>query len=203
VSPIPRLAGALFVASLAAAAGSPAAAQGDADTREVMAYSLTLPKLKQLNDAFADLERQRAADPAYQALLRKRRELAALSEKEDPTEAEIERMEQLEEEIAEAETEEEGISLDESPSLSAMADRMAADPRVAGALRRANLPPREAATLLLAYFQAAFTAGLLESGDLTEIPEGVNAENVKFIRTNQAALAALTALRALGEQDEP
>jgi hypothetical protein len=203
VSPIPRLAGALFVASLAAAPGSPAAAQGDADTREVMAYSLTLPKLKQLNDAFADLERQRAADPAYQALLRKRRELAALSEKEDPTEAEIERMEQLEEEIAEAETEEEGISLDESPSLSAMADRMAADPRVAGALRRANLPPREAATLLLAYFQAAFTAGLLESGDLTEIPEGVNAENVKFIRTNQAALAALTALRALGEQDEP
>jgi hypothetical protein len=188
----------LFTTALAVAAvaSTPAVAQDDPDTREVLAYKLTLPKLKQLNDAFADLERQRAADPAYQALLRKKRELAALAEKDDPTDAELERMAVLEDEIARAEEAEEGISLNDNPTLSDMADRLAADPRIAGALKRAGLAPREAATMMMAYIQAAFTAGLMESGDVTEIPKGVNADNVRFVRANKAALEALTALTA-------
>jgi hypothetical protein len=196
VRPTTLFATALVIASVAP---TPAVAQNDPDTREVLAYKLTLPKLKQLNDAFADLERQRAADPAYQQLLRKKKELAALAEKDDPTDAELERMAVLEDEIARAEEEEEGISLNDDPSLSDMADRLAADPRIAGALKRAGLAPREAATLMLAFFQAAFTAGLMESGGVTEIPKGVNADNVRFVQANKAALEALSALASQGQ----
>ena len=194
-----HLATAALFASLAPV---PAGAQGrpaDADTREVLAYTLTMPKLRQLNQVLEDLQRQQEADPAYQRLLAKKRELAALNEKDELTDAEQERMARLEEEIAEAE-EAEDDSEDVDQSLSAMAARMAADPRLAGALKRAGLEPREAATLQLAFFQAALTVGLLESGTIKEIPKESNTENVKFFQANKAAIATLT---ALGEREEP
>lgn len=40
---------------------------------------------------------------------------------------------------------------------------------------------------------------MLESGTLKEIPQGVNADNVKFYQAHKAEIAALT---ALGDQDE-
>jgi len=187
---------------LASLAPVPAAAQGrpaDADTREVQAYTLTMPKLRQLNQVLEDLQRQQEADPAYQRLLAKKRELAALNEKDELTDAEQERMARLEEEIAEAE-EAEDDSEDVDQSLSAMAARMAADPRLAGALKRAGLEAREAVTIQLAFFQAALTVGLLESGTIKEIPKESNTENVKFFQANKAAIATLT---ALGEREEP
>ena len=189
-------------ALLASLAPVPAGAQGrpaDADTREVLAYTLTMPKLRQLNQVLEDLYRQQEADPAYQRLLAKKRELAALNEKDELTDAEQERMARLEEEIAEAEDAEDDAE-DVDQSLSAMAARMAADPRMAGALKRAGLEAREAVTIQLALFQAALAAGLLESGTVKEIPKEVNAENVKFFQANKAAIAAL---KALGEREEP
>ena len=191
----------LATAALLALAPAPAAAQGnaaDADTREVLAYRLTMPKLRQLNQFIEDLRRQEEADPAYQALLKKKKELEALNAKEELTEAEQERMAQLEAEIEEAEQTEE-MPEEQDQSLSAMAERMVADPRIAGALKRAGLAPREAATLQLAFFQAAFAVGLLESGTIKEIPKEANTENVRFFQANRAAIAALT---ALGDQEK-
>lgn len=191
----------LATVALLVLAPAPAAAQGnaaDADTREVLAYRLTMPKLRQLNEFLEDLHRQQEADPAYQAVLKKKKELEALNAKEELTEAEQERMAQLEAEIEEAEQAEE-MPEEEDQSLSAMAERMAADPRIAGALKRAGLAPREAATLQLAFFQAAFAVGMLESGVIKEIPKEANTENVKFIQANRAAIAALT---ALGDQEK-
>jgi hypothetical protein len=186
------------VTLLASLAPTPAPAQADPDTREVMAYRLTMPKLRQLNQMLLDLQRQHEADPAYRELLKKKRELAALNEKDELTDAEAERAAQLEDEIARAEdAEAEGEEVDQS--LSGMAARMMADPRIAGALQRAGLDAREAATLQLAFFQAAFTAGMLESGTITEIPKEVNADNVRFIQANKAEIATLT---ALGDQDD-
>jgi len=164
----------------------------DADTREVTAYRLTLPKLQQLNQALADFQRQREADPAYRQLQAKKRELAALSEKEELTEAEEERMAQLETEIAEAEEAE--MSDDEDLSLDEMAQRITANRLLAGALQRANLPAREAATMQLSLVQTLITASMLEAGTIKEIPNGVNAENVRFYQANKPAIEALTAL---------
>jgi hypothetical protein len=179
----------------------PAAAQAtaDADTREVLAYRLTLPKLKQLNAAMADLRRQRDADPAYQQVLKKKKELAVLREKEVPTDSDQERMDRLEAEIREAEEAEDAPEDTKDQSLTTMAQQMAADPRIAGALKRAGLAPREAATMQLAYIQVVFTVGLLESGTIKEIPKDVNPENVRFLQANRAAIKELT---ALGQQDD-
>ena len=173
---------------LAGVAPAPAVAQGNtsaADTREVVAYRLSMQKLQQLNRAMADLQRQRDADPAYQQLQKKKQEFAALSEKEEPTEAEMARMARLEE---------------ETQSLSAMAARMAADKRIAGALQRAGLAPREAAVMQLALIQAAFTAEMLETGAIKEMPKDVSAENVKFCQAHKAEIMALTALQEREER---
>jgi len=182
---------------LASLATAPAAAQantGAADAREVQAYRLTMPKLNQLNQAIADLNRLRDADPAYQRLLSKKKELAVLSEKDEPSDAERERMDRLEAEIEEAKQAEDAPE-DKDQSLSAMAQRMAADPRIAGAFKRASLAPREAATMQLALLQVAFAVGMLESGTIKEIPKDVHPDNVKFYQANRAAIAALTALQ--------
>ena len=179
----------------------PAAAQAtaNADTREVQAYRLTLPKLKQLNAAMADLHRQREAEPGYQQLLKKKKELAVLREKEDPTDSDGERMDRLEAEIREAEEAEDGSEDTKDQSLTTMAQRMAADPGIAGALKRAGLAPREAATMQLAFFQGAFAVGLLEAGTIKEIPKDVNPDNVKFLQANRAEIKALTALGRQGD----
>ena len=192
----------LATAALLVLAPAPAPAQGnaaDADTREVLAYRLTMPKLRQLNQFIEDLHRQEEADPAYQAVLKKKKELEALNAKEELTEAEQERMAQLEAEIEEAEQGEDELEEEADQSLSAMAARMVADPRIAGALKRAGLAPREAATLQLAFFQAAFAVGLLESGVIKEIPKEASTENVKFFQANRAEIATLT---ALGDQEK-
>ena len=184
---------ALITAPAAAQAGTDAA-----DTREVQAYRLTMPKLTLLNQAFADALRQRQVDPAYKGLRDKKQEPARLGEKEDPTDAEQERMAQLEEEIREAEEAADDPE-DTDQSLSGMARRMAAEPHIAGALKRAGLSPREAATMQLAFLQVALAVGMKESGAIKEIPKDVNPDNVRFLQANRAAIEALTALRA---QDE-
>jgi len=137
---------ATLLLSFAPAAAAAQANTADADVREVQAYRLTMPKLKQLNQAMADLRRQQEADPAYQQLLKKKKELAALSGKEEPTAADQDRMVLLESEIEEAEQAEEEPE-DKDQSLSTMAERMAADPRVAGALKSAGLAPRGSAAI--------------------------------------------------------
>ena len=188
-------------AMLVALAPAPGMAQGsttEADTREVQAYRLTLPKMKQLNDFLVDANRQREADPARQQLLKKKQEVEALSAKDQLTQAEQARLAQLEREISDAEVEEEDAQPNMDQSLSEMAARMSADPRIAGALKRAGLAPREAATLQLAFIQAALTAGLLEAGTIQEIPKEVNGANVKFLQDHKAEIAAL---KGLGSQE--
>jgi hypothetical protein len=171
----------------------------DADTREVLAYRLTMPKLRQLNQVFLELQRQRAADPAWQALQKKKQELAALGEKDELSDAEQDRMARLEAEIEELEQADE-MPEDQEQSLSAMAERLASDPRAAAALKKAGLAPREAATMSLALFQAAFTVGLLDSGTITSVPKDASAENVTFYQANRAEIEALEGLAREAEE---
>ena len=188
----------LLVATLVALLSPSAIHAQDADTREVLAYRLTMPKLKQLNAVMVDLHRQRDADPAYQQLQRKKKELAALGEKDELSDAEQDRMARLEAEIEELEQADE-MPEDQDQSLSAMAERLAADPRAAAALKKAGLAPREAATMSLALFQAAFTVGLLDSGTIKSIPKDASTENVKFYQANRAEIEALEGLAREGE----
>jgi hypothetical protein len=194
-----------LVVLLVSLAVAPAAAQantGDADAREVQAYTLTMPKLRQLNQAMLDLRKQDESDPAYRALQQKKKELAVLGEKEEPTEADQDRMAKLEEEIQQAEGDEDDGADDNLNSLSDLEKRMASDPRIAGALKRAGLAPREAAVMQFALFGAGFAATMLESGTIKEIPKDVNAANVKFYQANKAELEAMTGLNQDKEDEE-
>lgn len=197
--PTVHLAAAAILAVLVTVPAAAQQAQSDADTREVLAYQLTMPKLRAFGTALAEFQRQREADPAYQALAKKRLELAALVEKEELTDAESRRMVQLEDEIAAAEEAEEAD--DEDQSLDAMVARINSDPRAAAALRRAGLEPREAVIMQLALIQAALAAELLDSGSIKEIPKDVNAENVRLVQANKAEITALTAT-VRGEEQE-
>ncbi len=179
----------LLVSLLSDPAAAMQVSTTDADTREVFAYRLTMPKLKQLNQFLTMLE----ADPANQQLLKKKKELEALYEKDELTEAEARRMEQLEAEI-EAMEQEHDTGDDEDLSLGQIAARMEAIPQVAAALKTVGLTAREVATMQLAFFQAGFAASMLESGTIKEIPKEVNADNVKFLQANKAEITKLTAL---------
>lgn len=181
-----------FAALLVSVAPVAAAAQSDdADTREVRAYRLTMPKLRQLNQAGLEAQKLRAADPKTGGLARKKAELKALQEKEELTAAEEKRMDQLDREISEAEDEgDEG----DSRSLSDMVSRIQANPAYSSALRKAGLPAREAAVMMLALFQAGFTAEMLQSGAIKQIPKEANADNVKFYQANVAELKTLEGL---------
>ena len=175
---------------VAASAQSPA---DDADSREVLAYRLTMPKLRQLNQAGLDAAKVRDADPKYRGMAKKKQEYKALQEKEDLTDAEQKRLDQLEREISETDN---GVDANDpnTKSLSDMARQIESNPQLSAALRKAGLPAREAAVMMLALFQAGFTAGMLESGTIKQIPKTVNADNVKFFQANKAELESLQGL---------
>jgi hypothetical protein len=163
----------------------------DADAREIRAYRLTMPRLRQLNQAGLEAARQSEADPKYRGQAQKRRELKALQEKKELTAAEQDRLDQLEREVAEGE--DEGEESD-ARSLSEVVSRIESHPQLSTALRKAGLPPREAAVMLLALFEAGFAAEMLESGAIREIPNTVNPDNVRFYQANKAELQSLSGL---------
>ena len=187
-----RLGIAALLAALVPVAALAQSPSDDADSREVQAYRLTMPKLRQLNQAGLDAAKLREADPKYRGLAQKKKEYKALQEKEDLTSAEQDRLELLEREISEG-----GADDEEDPnpkSLGDMARQIESNPRLSTALRKAGLPAREAAVMMVALFQAGFTAGMLESGAIKQIPKTVNPDNVKFYQANKAELESMAGL---------
>lgn len=166
----------------------------DADAKEVQAYRLTMPKLRQLNQAGLEAAKLRQANPSSRGLDAKKKELQALQEKETLTRAEQDRLSVLEREISDAEEAAEDSDDSSAKSLSDMARQIESDPIFSGALRKVGIPGREAAVMMLALFQAGFTAEMLESGTIKQIPKTANAENVKFYQVNKAELQSLQGL---------
>lgn len=178
----------LIVPALASAQTSVATA----DLREVQAYRLSMPKLKQLTQAYTDLAKQMEADPRTQARNRARKELAALQEKEEPTDADEARIEKLERELDEQEESEDAFSLEGARTIDEMARRIESNPRFASAVKGAGLTPREFATLQLSLFQTFFAYGFLKAGTIKELPKDVSPDNVKFVEQHEAEIQALT-----------
>ncbi len=166
----------------------------DADAKEVQAYRLTMPKLRQLNQAGLEAAKLRQANPSSRGLDAKKKELQALQEKETLTRAEQDRLSVLEREISDAEEAAEDSDDSSAKSLSDMARQIESDPIFSGALRKVGIPGREAAVMMLALFQAGFTAEMLESGTIKQIPKTANADNVKFYQVNKAELQSLQGL---------
>ncbi len=187
------------VATVLVSAVAPAAPQGDADTREIAAYRLSMDVVNQVAAATRAMVVELRRDPHFQEIAKLDAEIAALEKKEEKTEAEDARLEQLRTRKEEAADALKGPSFDDAKSLTEMDAQIRRVPSLMAGLRWANMTPRDYAKFMLASIQAGMVAGLKKQGLLKELPKDVPVENVRFMETHEAELQALQKeLAALG-----
>lgn len=160
------------------------------DEAEIREYRLTLTAFKQIAQAMESmLEKMKSATQNARAM-KIEAELQALGKKEEPTEAELARMEKLAEEL-EALEDANDIGLNKAKTLDEFEAAVRRSPELSAALKSVGMVPRDYGKFMLAYLQAAFVQGFMKSGHLKEMPKEVNPENVKFLAENEAAIVAL------------
>jgi hypothetical protein len=187
------LAGGFWAAAGPGVAAAPAApAQADSDLQEVQRYRLSMDMVRKLAAVYKAAAAEEAKDPQRQQIAKKKAELAALEGKEEPTEAEQERMAALADEIERLEeAAEPGATLEDATTLTEMARRMDAVPAFAAAVRGAGMTTREFATAQLALLQAGIAYALSKSSPEKPPPPGVSKENLEFVRLHEQEIEAL------------
>jgi hypothetical protein len=164
----------------------------DPDAKELAAYQLTVPVLDKVLQATRNLATAAKNDPRFKKQAALEAEVKKLEEKEEPTEADEARLEQLREEIEKLERS--VFPRDNNQTLSQMAAAMEKEPLFAQALASAGLTAREYAKFLFAYMTSGMVAGMMEQGVIKEVPKelatSVNLENIKFFKAHKAELQA-------------
>jgi hypothetical protein len=184
--------GTCFAAAGPSVATAAAPAQADRDLQEVQSYRLSMDVLRKMTAVYKAAAAEEAKDPRRQQIAKKKAELAALEGKEEPTEAEQERMAALADEIEQLEeAAESGATLEGATTLTEMARRMDAVPAFAAAVRGAGLTTREFATAQLALLQAGIAHALLKGSPGKAPPPGVSKENLEFVRLHEPEIEAL------------
>jgi hypothetical protein len=183
------------MAAEAAAAQAPGPA-ADRDLKEVQSYRLSMPVVQKLSAIYKTVAAEDAKDPKRQQLVKKKAELKALESKEEPTEAEQERMSVLADEIQRLEEagDANATPTDNPTTLAEMARRVDSVPALAAAVRGAGMTSREFATAQLALMQTGIAHALLKSSPAgTPPPAGVLKENLEFFRLHEKELESLFA----------
>ena len=188
------LAGSLAAAGPGVAAATAAPTQTDRDLQEVQSYRLSMDVVRKLTAVYKAMAAEEAKDPKRQQIAKKKAELKALESKENPTDAEQERMASLADEIARLEEgADSGVTLDGATTLSEMVQRLDAVPAFAAAVRGAGMTTREFATAQLALLQTGIAYALLKSSPGKQPPPGVSKDNLEFMRLHEQEIAALRA----------
>lgn len=173
--------------------------QSNSDMKEIEAYRLTTGALKKVVNVNRTVMKEIMNDPKLQQSMAIRKELEALQEKDELTEADEKRIEALEKRLEGLEGEAVNPLGGDAQSLSEMEAGIRKYPAMVAALEREGMAPREYATFWLAFMQAAFAHGFQKSGMLKELPPGVSPENVKFIGDHTAEIEAMQKeLEAIG-----
>ena len=177
--------------SLAPAQGTPKIV-ADPDLREMSTYTLTMDavnKFARINQGLLALQKQ---DPKYAEQMKLEKELEVLRKKDEPTEAEDKRKDEITERLAALEAQKDsGLNTGDARNLNEMAAKIEAFPPVMNLLRKEGMSAREYAKFTLAIIQAGLTAGLQKQGLLKTMPEGVNPANVKFMIEHEEELKKL------------
>jgi hypothetical protein len=175
---------------LAAAQTAPTA---DADMKEIAAYRMTMADVKKFANVMRAVAEEMKSDPKLQEIRKIEEEMDKLSQKEELTDAEAERMEKLRE--RREKLEESGDDASSSDNPKTLADMEAAirkQPAMAAAIQRAGFTPRQYVTFTMAYMQAAMVVGFSQGKvDFAKLPAGVNPDNVKFVMEHKAELDAM------------
>lgn len=164
----------------------------DPDLREMSTYTLTMDtvaKVERVNRTLMEVVKK---DPRYAEEIKLKAELAAIQKKDETTEADDKRVQQIDERLtALQDSDKNAFNLNDAKNLNEMAAKIQAFPPMAAALRAEGLAPREYAKFVLGMLQAGFAAGLQKAGLLKETPEGVNPANIKFVLEHEEELKKL------------
>ncbi len=189
---MPTLIRTLAIAFTLCAAAAPRLAgqyENDPDMKEIAAYRLTMETVRKFETAMRYFEAEMMKDPRVQAQVKLQGEVDALKKKEELTDAEQARLEQLEQQLDASES---SLSMGKANTLSEMATEAAKTPALATALRRAGLTPREYAVFTLAYMQAMMYHGMKKAGYAKTLPKGMNPANAAFAEQHEAELTAMS-----------
>jgi hypothetical protein len=187
-----RLAGAFFALLTAAALAVPADAQTlSPDEKELAAYTLTMPTVRKVAVAMKAFNDAAAEDPKAKELAKIREEMKTLEAKDELTETEEQKLEQLR---ARAEALDEELDRANGPgnanTIDEMVARINAHPEAAAALAKAGLTAREFSKCTLALFQAAMVKGFSQGKvDMAKLPPGINPANITFVQEHEQELA--------------
>jgi hypothetical protein len=183
----------LGLVALMGSAGAQATRQSgaaDGDMAELQAYRLTVPVLQKITEATTAFARAVENDPKFKEYSAAQRELKALENKPEPTEADGKRIEELEARIEKI-RESMKIESGNPQTLTDMERTFAKVPHLPAALQSVGLTPREFAKFQLAAFQAGMVAGMKKAGQTAQLPPGISAENVQFMVDHGAEVAAM------------
>ena len=170
----------LSVANPSASQSTATKAQTDADMKELASYTLTLETLNKVDRAMRAMFVEIKKDPRFAESMKIEAELKALKKKEEPTEADDKRIEELEQR-REALKDKDAMNMGNAQTLAEMAASIEKFPPMMAGLRAAGLTAREYSKFTMAMLQAGMAAGLQKAGMLKEIPAGTNPANVKFM----------------------
>ena len=188
---------AALLVALTAAPGA-RAQSSDADMKEVGAYKLTMDVFTRMARVNRVLYEQMQKDPTVQERTKLKAELKAIQAKDETSEAEDKRVEEIQQRLQaleEAEDRKQGpdTGMNDAKSLTEMARAFERTPAFASALKREGVSAREYATFMLASLQASMTAGLMDSKlgiDRSKLTP-TQLANAQFIKEHQAELARL------------
>lgn len=169
------------------------AQSSDPDAKELASYRLTMETLKKVETAGRVLLTMAKQDPRFQKLQKVEAEIDALENKEEMTEADMQRMEALQAQKDQLEQAMDEPGLSDAKTLDEMEANLKKSSMFSTALQQAGLTPREYSKFMMAMVQAAFAAGFKKAGMLKELPPGVNPDNVKFVEEHEADLKAMQA----------
>lgn len=174
-------------------------AQTDADMKELASYTLTMETLNKVDRAMRAAFVEMKKDPKVAEGLKIEAEIAALEKKDELTEAEEKRREELERRL-EALGDNDPTNMSDAQTIGQMAAKVEKIAPMMAGLRSAGLTAREYAKFTMAVLQAGLTAGLQKSGVLKEMPAGTNPANVKFMLDHEADFQKMQAAwAALGK----
>jgi hypothetical protein len=154
-------------------------AQTDADMKELAGYTLTMETLNKVDRAMRAAVVEIKKDPRFAEAAKIEAELKALKKKEEPTEADEKRQEELERRLEALK--DDAMNMNDAQTISQMAAKIEKFAPMMAGLRSAGLTAREYAKFMMAVLQAGMTAGMQKAGMLKEIPPGTNPANVKFM----------------------
>ena len=180
-------------------AGIAAQAALDPDEKELRSYALTTASMKQFVAATRAMMTAAKADPRYAEVMKLEAEIDKLEAKEEPSDADYERLEKLNAQLEALKDKLPQVNMADAnlKSLTDIENAIKSEPLMANALKSAGMSPRDYAKFTLAFFQAAMIHGMQKSGLVKEVPKDlqatVNMANVKFIQDNEAEINALMA----------